>query len=100
MRLYTAVQNKEIKNQSDDKDSSQSTNSSGDIKDCSQVADDSVKNKEGEQLALFGVLKGDTPREQLMRQTRDDPTLVQARKLANEKLRGYSWEDGLSFNTN
>ena len=38
-------------NQSDDKDTSQNTNSSGDKKGSSQVVDDSVKDKEGEQLA-------------------------------------------------
>ena len=57
----------------------------------------STTGKLSEQIPLFQTLKGETPREQLVVQTRDDETLSNLRKLATERLRGYSWEDNLLF---
>ena len=76
---------------------SQVTACQGGKKDSGLMTDCIVDSKGGKQVTLFGILKGETPRDQLTSQARDDATLAHLRKLAKERLRGYSWDENLLF---
>ena len=58
-----------------EKDGSQVPENQGANSENSQVTSSTI-GKESEQIPLFQVLKGETPRDQLVVQTREDETLT------------------------